>query len=175
MKDVKLIEPSLLYKESFLEFVEDVKNTGYESYDLYIKAEGNFEEFVNDLIDFSKGINIPEGWVPCSSFWLLDDSGEVVGVIRIRHCADNDYLQMIGHIGYEIKSSHRKEGYGSKILELGLIEARKLGLEKVLITCNEDNIASRRIIEKFNGQYKKFFIDDESGKNVLQYEVFTSY
>lgn len=142
MQEVKLIEPSLVYKESFIEFLEDAKNTGYESYELYTKAKEEFEEFVTDLTNSSKGINLQEGWAPCSSYWLVDDSGEVVGVIRIRHRVDSDYLQMIGHIGYEIKSSRRKEGYGSKLLELGLAEARKIGLEKVLITCDEDNIGS---------------------------------
>ncbi len=174
MKDVKLIEPSLIYKESFLEFAQDVKNTGYESYGLYTKAEEDFEEFVTDLTNSSKGINIQKGWSPCSSYWLIDDSCEVVGVIRIRHRVDSDYLQMIGHIGYEIKSCRRKEGFGSKLLELGLAEAGKLGLEKVLITCNEDNIGSLRIIEKFNGAYKQSFIEGKTGKNVLQYEVSTN-
>ncbi|WP_105615813.1 GNAT family N-acetyltransferase [Vallitalea okinawensis] len=170
MQNVRLVEPSILFKDSFLDFVEDVKKTGYESYELYTKAEKDFKEFVTDLINFSKGINIPEDWVPCSSFWLIDRD-EVVGVIRIRHRVDNDYLQMIGHIGYEIKSSKRKRGYGSRLLELGLKEAKKLGLEEVLVTCNEDNIGSLRIINKFNGEYKKSFIDDETGKTVLQYKV----
>lgn len=44
-------------------------------------------------------------------------------------------------------------------------------LEEVLVTCDEDNIGSIRLIEKFNGKYKKSFVDDESGKNVLQYEI----
>ncbi len=132
MQDVKLIEPSLLYKELFLEFVEDVKNTRYESYELYTKSEEDFEEFVTYLTNSSKGINFQDGRVPCSCYWLVDDS---------------DYLQMIGHIGYEIKSSLRKEGYGSKLLELGLTEARKIGLEKVLITCDEDNIGSIQLFK----------------------------
>ena len=175
MKNVKLVEPSILFKDSFLEFVEDVKNTGYISYEHYKKAEKNFEEFVTDLTNSSKGINIAEGWVPCSSYWLVDNSEEVIGVIRIRHRVDSDFLEMIGHIGYEIKSTRRKEGNGSKLLELGLIEARKIGLEKVLITCDEDNIGSKRIIEKFNGKYIKSIVDDESGKNKLQYEVYANY
>ena len=172
MQNVKLIEPNVLYKDSFLDFVNDVKNTGYESYEHYTKAEIDFEEFIEDQINDSKGINIPEGWVPCSSYWLVDDNEEVIGVIRIRHRVDNDFLQVIGHIGYEIKSNCRRQGYGSKLLELGLVEAKKIGLQKVLITCEEDNIGSKRIIEKFNGMYKKKLVDDD-GKNVLQYEVCT--
>ncbi|GMQ60532.1 GNAT family N-acetyltransferase [Vallitalea sediminicola] len=171
MQNIKLVEPSIVYRESFIEFIEDVKETGYESYELYTKAEKDFNEFIKDLLDSSKGINIPEGWVPCSSFWLVDNVGEVIGVIRIRHSVDSEFLQMIGHIGYEIKSTHRKKGYGSKLVELGLLEARKLGLEEVIITCDENNIGSKRIIEKFKGKYIKSFFDDESESNVLQYRV----
>lgn len=173
MKSVKLIEPNILYKDSFLDFVSDVKNTGYESYEHYTKAETDFEEFIEDEKNASKGINVPEGWVPCSSYWLVDASDEVIGVIRIRHRVDNEFLQIIGHVGYEIKSTCRKQGYGSKLLKLGLVEAKKIGLQKVLITCEEDNIGSKRIIEKFNGMYKKRLVD-EDGNNILQYEVCTS-
>ncbi|QUH27658.1 GNAT family N-acetyltransferase [Vallitalea guaymasensis] len=171
MQEVKLVEPSILYRDSFLEFIEDVKETGYESYELYTKAEEDFNEFIKDLLDSSKGINIPEGWIPCSSFWLVDDVGEVIGVIRIRHSVDSEFLQMIGHIGYEIKSTHRNKGYGSKLLELGLVEARKLGLEEVIITCNENNIGSRKIIEKFKGKYIKSIFDTDDQRNLLQYKI----
>lgn len=168
---LKLVEPSVEYKESFLDFVEDVKKTGYESYNLYTKSEEDFEEFIIDLKNSGLGINLPEGWAPCSSYWLVDAIREVVGVIRIRHRVDSEFLQKIGHIGYEIKSTRRKEGNGSKILELGLSEARKIGLKNALITCDEGNIGSKKIIEKFNGKYKGSFVDDESGKIFLQYEI----
>ncbi|GMQ64450.1 GNAT family N-acetyltransferase [Vallitalea maricola] len=171
MKEVKLVEPSILYRESFLDFIEDVKETGYESYELYSKAEKDFNEFIKELLNSSKGINIPEGWVPCSSFWLVDNLEEVIGVIRIRHCVNSEFLEMVGHIGYEIKSTHRKKGYGSKLLELGLVEARKLGLEEVIITCDENNIGSRKIIEKFKGKYIKSIFDMDNQRNLLQYKV----
>lgn len=171
MQGVKLVEPSIIYRESFLEFIEDVKETGYESYELYTKAEEDFNEFIKELLESSKGINIPRGWVPCSSFWLVNDAGEIIGVIRIRHYVDSEFLQMIGHIGYEIKSTHRKKGYGSKLLELGLVEARKIGLEEVIITCAESNIGSRKIIEKFKGKYIKSIFDRENQRNLLQYKI----
>lgn len=173
MKNNRLAKPSVKYKESFLDFVSDVKDTGYESYSLYTKAEENFDEFLMQLKDSQEGNNLPDGYVPCSSFWLIDEKDEVVGVIRIRHIVNSDFLQMIGHIGYEIKSTHRKMGYGTNLLEFGLIEAKKIGLDVVLITCDNDNLASLRIIDKFNGEYKTSFIDPDTGKTVNQYEVLT--
>jgi len=128
MNNIFLVEPSNHYKEPFLDFVADVKATGYESYFLYTKAEENFDEFLLHMKESREGINIPEGWTPCSSFWLIDENDDVVGVIRIRHKVDSDLLQLIGHIGYEIKSTHRKMGYGTRILKLGLIEAKNVNL-----------------------------------------------
>ena len=173
MNEIKLVQPNIKYKKSFLEFVKDVKKTGYESYPLYVKAEDDFEVFVAEQEDQSNGINIPEDWVPYNSYWLVDIKGKVLGVIRVRHRVDSVYLETKGHIGYEIKSSHRRKGYGQRILELGLIEASKIGLENVLITCREDNTGSRRMIEKCNGKHKKSFDIEGLEAKLFQYEVQT--
>ncbi len=69
------------------------------------------------------------------------------------------------------KSSYRRKGYGQRILELGLIEASKIGLENVLITCREDNTGSRRMIEKCNGKLRKAFEIEGSDVKLFQYEV----
>ncbi|MBK9248972.1 MAG: GNAT family N-acetyltransferase [Ignavibacteria bacterium] len=173
MQNISLIEPSVSYKASFLDFVLDVKVTGYESYVHYATAEENFDEFLLRLKEAHEGVNLPENRVPCSSYWLIDERDEVVGVFRIRHRVDSDFLQLIGHIGYEIKSTHRKMGYGTKILKLGLAEAKNIGLDVVLINCDDDNWGSLRIIEKFNGKYKTSFNDPETKKIVKQFEVST--
>ena len=52
-----------------------------------------------------------------------------------------------GHIGYSIRPSYRRRGYGHRILQLALEKCGDLGMERVLVTCDEDNAASRRIIE----------------------------
>lgn len=171
MNSITLVKPNLLYKTEFLKFVDDVKSTGYETYDIYVEALSDFERFVENLDNTSKGINLPKGWVPCSSFWLVNNAGEVLGVIRIRHRVDNPFLQTIGHIGYEIKSNQRNKGYGSKILELGLLEASNIGLDKVLVTSYSDNGASVKIIKKFGGVYKQSFFDEDTNKEIMQFEI----
>ncbi len=103
MNEVKLVLPNIKYRKSFLEFVKDVKETGYESYPLYVKAEEDFEAFVAEQEDQSNGINIPDDWVPYNSYWLVNLNEEVIGVIRVRHRVDSVYLETKGHIGYEIK------------------------------------------------------------------------
>jgi len=97
-----------------------------------------------------KGLGLPTGWVPETSLWLIDE-GEFVGSVSIRHRLTEKLLQEGGYIGYSIRPSKRKMGYGTKALELAIPVARQLGIEKILVTCNDENLASRKIIEKNGG------------------------
>lgn len=93
----------------------------------------------------------PAGRVHASSFWITDD-GQVVGFIQLRHEL-NEFLQNVGgHIGYSVRPSSRRQGHARRALGLVLDEARALGLERVLITCDEDNGASARTIESQGGE-----------------------
>lgn len=171
MLNTKLIKPNKNYKDSFLAYTKEIKNSGSETYELYKLAEVNFEEYINELKNTELGIGLPEGWVPSNNYWLIDSNNEVLGVIRIRHRVDNECLQTIGHIGYEIKKTRRREGNGNQILKLRLVEATKIGIDNILITCNEQNIGSVKIIEKNDGKLRSSFRDLDTGERVLQYTV----
>lgn len=96
-------------------------------------------------------IAAPEGWVHCTYWWIVED-GEVLGAIALRHEL-NDFLERAGgHIGYGVRPSARRRGLASYALGEVLSHARKLGLERVLITCQVDNEGSRRTIERNGGE-----------------------
>ncbi|GAA0730240.1 GNAT family N-acetyltransferase [Clostridium malenominatum] len=170
MKALFLSKPNKEYQKSFEEYVQSYKNSDENFYyNFYKKALENFNEYLNDLDNYSKGIELPLGWVITSSFWLIDNN-EVVGVIRIRH---QDVLAD-GHIGYDISPYHRKRGYGTQILKLALVEAEKIGIKEAMVTCNIDNIQSKKIIEKNNGKLiETIFIQDEN-EHVHRYSIATS-
>ncbi len=93
------------------------------------------------------------GKLPTSQYDLMKDAHKI-GMLQIRHRAShNDAVppHMASHIYYEIDPAYRGQGYGKKILELGLREAKNIGLEEVFITCCEDNLASKAIIEANGG------------------------
>ena len=84
-------------------------------------------------------------------FLALDEEDRVVGISDIR-LESNDFIkQFAGQIGYSVSPSERGKGYATEILKQTVEEARKLGMEHILVTCNESNIASSRVIEKAGG------------------------
>ncbi|OGK18399.1 hypothetical protein A3G67_03870 [Candidatus Roizmanbacteria bacterium RIFCSPLOWO2_12_FULL_40_12] len=153
MKNPKLVEPDIKYQQSYLEALNEYQDGGRFG-DLpldFIKR--NFETYLDYLKGRKYGKGLPEGWVAETGYWLIDEN-EVIGLLRIRHELTDELKKDGGHIGYDIRPSKRKQGYGKKILELGLIRAKELGIKKALITCNFDNPASKKIIEANGGKFE---------------------
>ena len=114
--------------------------------------------FKNDYRDFDfyiKDLDVTEakeGRVPTSTFFALDADRDIfVGAINIRHYLNERLLLDGGHIGDGVRPSERGKGYASEIIRLGLKECGKLGIERVLMVCDKDNIASRKAILRNGG------------------------
>jgi predicted acetyltransferase len=94
-------------------------------------------------------------WTACHFFWVVDDDDQYVGSLALRHELTPFLLREGGHIGYSIRPSARRRGHAREALRLALPVAREeLGLERVLVTCREDNEGSRRAIEANGGVYE---------------------
>jgi len=175
MNNPKLVKPSVEYKDSFIQGVKEFHGDGDQQRFRHMKnidiaeVEQNFEKYLEKLENQSKGIDLQEGYVPATTLWLVD-GGEYIGSANIRHELSEQLLTLGGNIGYGIRSSKRRMGYGTKILELALIEAKKLGIDKVLVTCDDDNVGSYKIIEK-NGGVMENKIENEEGKLKRRYWI----
>lgn len=120
----------------------------------------NFDAMIQSLEDASNGIDLRDGWVPDSTFWLIDD-GKVIGVVNIRHSLTEYLRNAGGHIGYGIRPTERHRGYATKLLELSLLEAKKLGLEEVFVNCDSINIGSKKTILHNGGVADSDFIEED--------------
>jgi predicted acetyltransferase len=107
--------------------------------------------YLQSLVDMDIGVNLRPGWVPMTTFWLLNDQDETVGVSRLRHRLTPLLIEDGGNIGYYVQPNYRGRGYGKIILKLTLLEARKLGIENALLTVASSNQPSIRIIESNGG------------------------
>ncbi len=169
---LRLVEPSNLYKESFLKAIREYRQAGEAEYaDAYALAETDFDSFLRRTEDASKGVNLPSGWVPFSMFWLVDQGDNVVGVIRIRHRLTPALENTGGHIGYEVPPSQRGKGYGNELLRLGLERARELGLRRVLLTCEPSHVRSRKTIERQGGKLLDQVVSLETGQPLCRYWI----
>ncbi len=170
-EEIKLIEPCEELREGYLDYVNEFSaaEEGY-IHGSGVELKGDFSEFVGLLQDYAKGINLPEGWVPGSSYWLVSE-GRVLGVSNLRHALTEFLRREGGHIGYSVRPSERGKGYGTAMVRLVLEKAKELGLEKVLITCDKDNPASARVIEKNGGKLDNELVSKESGKMKQRYWI----
>jgi predicted acetyltransferase/8-oxo-dGTP pyrophosphatase MutT (NUDIX family) len=110
------------------------------------------------------------GRVPSSMLYGFVD-GEIVGRISIRHELNDSLLGRGGHVGYAVSPHHRGLGYGRQILNEGLAYCRELGLQKILITCGDDNLPSRRLIEGSGGSLENRIEDPANGQSVRRYWI----
>ncbi|BFH69638.1 hypothetical protein J27TS7_00590 [Paenibacillus dendritiformis] len=110
-----------------------------------------FRSYLKSYIQMSPGHRLPAHLVPQNVYWLYVQ-GWPVGIGKLRHALTDALRERGGHIGYAIRPEARRRGYGTVMLRLLLAEARRIGLREVLLTCDEDNTASRRVIEKNGGR-----------------------
>lgn len=165
-----LDKPDKKYEKSFKDYVLAYKKGDDHYYfNKYKMGLEDFHEYIKCLHNYSKGIDLQQGYVQTSSFWLIH-SDEVVGVARVRH----ENQEFSGHIGYDVAPCYRNKGYGSEILKLALKEAYKIGIKEAIVTCNIENIASKKIIEKQNGKLLETIFDKEENEHLYKYSVETN-
>jgi predicted acetyltransferase len=134
------------------------------------QLHSHFAGYLEQLALDAAGIGLPEGYVPQTTFWSVVED-EIVGVIRIRHYLTPWLEQEGGHIGYEIRPSYRGKGYGKRQLQLALEKLREWGWSKVLITCDENNAASARVIEANGGKLENIIILPDNDLPVRRYWI----
>ncbi|WP_226035148.1 GNAT family N-acetyltransferase [Aquibacillus saliphilus] len=166
-----LTKPTVNLKEEYLSFYQEWVDSGETMIPWVIEKDPtNFEEMVQFLTDNHNGTNLPEGWVPDSTYWLINENRQIIGVVNIRHQLTEFLLYQGGHIGYGIRPLQRRKGYATKLLSLSLEKAQDLGLTKLLIVCDENNTGSVKTIINNNGVIDKDFIE-EDGNIVKRYWI----
>lgn len=147
---LRLVKASCEFKEQIADMMEEwlAHYDGHDKNELTPRAI-----FRNDYRDFDCYISRLErdkpqdGMVPDSTFFCFDDERNImVGAVNIRHYLNDYLLKYGGHIGDGIRPSERRKGYATKMIALALDECRKLGLQRVLMVCDRDNVGSAKSI-----------------------------
>jgi len=161
---LRLFEPSMTDKDACLDAVQEFHAAG--EYDVDAEQLGaKFEDLIARLVAAKNPTNAPAGELPYEDLWLMEGD-QWIGKLTLRTTINAKYLYAGGHIGYEIRPSKRRQGYGTVLLRMGLERARERGLHRVLLTCDETNLGSRKVIEN-NGGHLENAVEVE-GQTVLK-------
>jgi predicted acetyltransferase len=155
-----LVDPDPALKDSFLAAMAEFADEGrsgdgsgigrdLEEWTGRWESDEGFAAYVAAKLEERERV-VDRDWVLCTNLWWVDDAG-YIGRMSIRHTLNDWLAEVGGHIGYDVRRSRRREGHATAMLAAALPVARGLGIEKALLTCDEDNTASRLVIEHNGG------------------------
>lgn len=167
MDKIILVKPDLSYADEIIKYKEESLAespiiNGSAGLDRFSSIEIWFEELKKRSCEDT----VPEGLVPSSTYLgVREKDNYIVGMIDIRHYLNEYLTQAGGHIGYGVRKTERNKGYAKQMLKLALEKCKELKIKKVLITCDEDNIASEKVILSANAKLEDIRnIDGENKK-----------
>lgn len=149
IKQPYITRPHTRYRASFIAAMREALAEGQRPPWHLERLRDAFDEYVQVLLD--KEQRPLAGYVPETVYWL-DVKGVYGGQISVRHHLTPALERYGGHIGYDVRPSMRRRGYGTLMCAQAIQEARRMGLGALLITCDDDNFGSQKIIEANGGR-----------------------
>lgn len=167
---LKLITPALEHQALFEDMMTEWKASGTKIFPGAIRYEyQEFSEFIEKLRE--KSLGLESGRVPSDTYLCLDeDRGIFVGAVSIRHYLSEELLARGGHIGDGVRPSERRKGIATQMIGMALEKCREMGIDRVLITCDKDNIGSAKSIQN-NGGILENEVTEEDGNIVQRYWI----
>lgn len=149
---MNVVPLSYEHKQALLDFTTAFINAGEEHIPGFLlDSDWTFELTIRGFEDQSRGEGLPQGWVPATTRVLIHE-GSILGVVNLRHRLTDGLRRFGGHVGYSVRPGERRRGYGTTLLRAAMDMASKRGIERLLVTCHRDNVASARVIAKCGGR-----------------------
>jgi len=164
---MEIVPASMSHLTAFKSYVDECVNDGISLYEFIFS---NYEGYLKKRIAYAQGEQLPEGWTPIRTYFCIKD-GVILGSIRVRQ-GSNDYIEnVIGHIGYETRSSVR--GRGVAKFMLAYVQDSLL-TDSVIISCDPTNIASRKVIESCGAEFLNEYYYQAEDQQVRRYRLYAS-
>lgn len=171
-----LIKPTIEWQKELLEYRND-----YLSQPTIQWIDGSsglstfldISEWLNHLILYESYETIPnKSFVTGEQYiYVRETDSKIVGMIHFRHDLNEFLLKIGGHIGYSVAPSERRKGYGTKMLKELLQMKKESDYDKFLITCNDDNFGSAKIIENNGGILENKIYDESDNQLIRRYWI----
>ena len=167
MEKIILVKPDLSYADEIIKYKEEsLAESPIINGSAGLDRLSSIEDWLEELNKRSCEDTVPKGLVPSSTYLgVREKDNYIVGMIDIRHYLNEYLTQVGGNIGYSVRKSERNKGYAKQMLKLALEKCKELKIKKVLITCDEDNITSEKVILSANAKFEDIRnVDGENKK-----------
>ena len=167
MEKIILVKPDLSYADEIIKYKEEsLAESPIINGSAGLDRLSSIEDWLEELNKRSCEDTVPEGLVPSSTYLgIREKDNYIIGMIDIRHYLNEYLTQVGGNIGYSVRKTERNKGYAKQMLKLALEKCKELKIKKVLITCDEDNIASEKVILSANAKFEDIRnVDGENKK-----------
>ena len=167
MDKIILVKPDLSYADEIIKYKEEsLAESPIINGSAGLDRFSSIEDWLQELKKRSCEDTVPKGLVPSSTYLgLREKDNYIVGMIDIRHYLNEYLTEAGGHIGYGVRKTERNKGYAKQMLKLALEKCKELKIKRVLITCDEDNIASEKVILSANAKLEDIRnVDGENKK-----------
>ena len=167
MEKIILVKPDLSYADEIIKYKEEsLKESPLINGSAGLDRFSSIEDWLEELKKRSCEDTVPKGLVPSSTYLAVREKDNyIVGMIDIRHYLNEYLTEAGGHIGYGVRKTERNKGYAKQMLKLALEKCKELKIKRVLITCDEDNIASEKVILSANAKLEDIRnVDGENKK-----------
>lgn len=161
MMNLRLESPGLRHEQAIEDFRQACMQAGEPLWFNLGKEDYTLPGWLSWLELRATKEGCPPNRVPSITLLCLNDRGAMVGGVNIRRELNEAMLRFAGHVGYVVNPRFRGQGIGKEQLRLALLECQKMGINPVLVTCDEDNLASRGIILSQGGVYEDSRLDEQ--------------
>lgn len=173
---MKLVFPNKDYEAKAKEFIAEFYEYGSEiagsgSLDRYLK-EATYDEWLTKVFSHIDIANIPADKIPgLTYFFVREEDDRIIGMINIR-LALNDFLRNeAGHIGYCIRPTERRKGYGTELLRAGIAVCRRMDIKEVIVSCDKVNLGSAGVIRNCAGVLEAELYSETFGEIIQRYVI----
>lgn len=175
---MKLVFPTIAYKEKAIEFIKEFHEYGSEvdgsgGLDRYVREGRTYESWLDKLLAGIDVANVDlSEWVPSLTyFYVREEDDKIVGMMNIR-LAENDFIKAeAGHIGYCIRPTERRKHYATRMLAEGVRVCKILHIHDIVVSCDNDNVGSAKTIMNNGGVLDAEFYSERFNSTIQRYII----